>query len=42
MELGIFMLLAGVLFGLGAIYDELKAIHKTLEAQPCPQESTTP
>lgn len=30
MELGIFMLLAGILFGIGAVYDELKSIRVAL------------
>lgn len=33
MEVGIFMLLAGILFGIAAIYDELKAIREALPSQ---------
>lgn len=32
MEFGIFMLLAGVLVGIGACYDELREIHRTIKS----------
>jgi hypothetical protein len=41
MEFGIFMLLVGILFGIGACYDELKQIRLALSRQ-APHSSREP